>query len=214
MRAHYNEELCILKQEIYQMGKLCEEILNAVTSDLKAERKRLENIRRLEQQIDEKEREIEHKCMKLLLLQQPVAHDLRAVSAALKMISDLERIGDQALDIDELIPYVEKMDKTNLNIVISMVEQCIKMLSQCIVSYMNNDVILAKQVMEEDDIVDSMYIKQKEELVKLFETSHPDAQAGLDLLIIAKYLERIADHTTNVAEWAVYAVEGKRDALS
>lgn len=211
MRKFYEEELAVLNQELFHMGKLCEEILKEVTADLKGECKALENVRSLEVQIDEKEREIEHRCMKLLLLQQPVAHDLRNVSAALKMISDLERIGDQALDIDELIPYVDKMEQGNLDIVIRMVEQCVKMLSESITAYVGLDVILAKQVVEEDDIVDELYVKQKEELIHLFEAGHPDAQAGLDLLIIAKYLERIADHCTNVAEWAVFAAEGKRE---
>ena len=210
MRKNFDDELAVLGQELYKMGKLCEEILKAVATDLKGEQKELENIRLLEEQIDEKEREIEHKCMKLLLLQHPLAQDLRNVSAALKMISDLERIGDQALDIDELIPYVDKMDKSNLDIVIQMLEQCKKMLSESITAYTAGDIMLAQKVMEEDDIVDELYVKQKEELIRLFDTGHPDAQAGLDLLIIAKYLERIADHTTNVAEWAMFSVEGKR----
>lgn len=211
MRKFYEEELAVLNQELFYMGKLCEDILKAVTADLKGEACESENVRSLEAQIDEKEREIEHKCMKLLLLQQPVAHDLRNVSAALKMISDLERIGDQALDIDELIPYVDKMDKSNLKLVISMVEQCKKMLSESITAYTGGDVLLAKKVIDEDDIVDDLYVKQKEDLIHLFKTGHPDAQAGLDLLIIAKYLERIADHCTNVAEWALFSVEGKRE---
>lgn len=210
MRRFYEEELVILNQELYQMGKLCEEILQAVTADLKGQQKELENIRSLEVRIDEKESVIEQKCMHLLLLQQPVAQDLRNVSAALKLISDLERIGDQALDIDELIPYVAKMDKSNLRIVIRMVEQCMKMLSESITSYIGRDIILARKVIEEDTVVDELYVKQKEELIKLFEKAHPDAQAGLDILIIAKYLERIADHCTNVAEWTIFSVEGKR----
>lgn len=210
MRRFYEEELVILNQELYQMGKLCEEILQAVTADLKGQQKELENIRSLEVRIDEKESVIEQKCMHLLLLQQPVAQDLRNVSAALKLISDLERIGDQALDIDELIPYVAKMDKSNLRIVIRMVEQCMKMLSESITSYIGRDIILAQKVIEEDTVVDELYVKQKEELIKLFEKAHPDAQAGLDILIIAKYLERIADHCTNVAEWTIFSVEGKR----
>ena len=163
MRRFYEEELVILNQELYQMGKLCEEILQAVTADLKGQQKELENIRSLEVRIDEKESVIEQKCMHLLLLQQPVAQDLRNVSAALKLISDLERIGDQALDIDELIPYVAKMDKSNLRIVIRMVEQCMKMLSESITSYIGRDIILAQKVIEEDTGVDELYVKQKEE---------------------------------------------------
>lgn len=211
MRKFYEEELFLLNQELFYMGKLCEEILNSVTADLKDEACEYDNVRNLEAQIDEKEREIEHRCMKLLLLQQPVAQDLRNVSAALKMISDLERIGDQALDIDELIPYVEKMDKDNLGIVISMVEQCRKMLAESITAYIGTDIVLAKKVIDEDDIVDDLYVKQKNKLICLFEEGHPHAQAGLDLLIIAKYLERIADHCTNVAEWALFSIEGKRE---
>lgn len=211
MRGHYDNELHILTQEVYSMGKMCEDILKELTTDLGGERRNLESIKILEREIDEKEREIERKCMKLLLLQQPMAQDLRNISAALKMISDLERIGDQALDIDELIPYVNKMEKENLQIVISMLHQCMKMLAECMTAYIDSNVELAKQVISEDDIVDDLYVKQKEELIKLFETAHPDAQAGLDILIIAKYLERIADHTTNVAEWVMFAAEGKRD---
>lgn len=211
MRKLYNEELAILNQELFYMGKLCEDAIKVVIADLKGEKGHLEKVRNLESQIDEKEREIEHKCMKLLLLQQPVAQDLRNVSAALKMISDLERIGDQALDIDELIPYVEKMDQKNLELILSMAEHCQKMLSESIVAFTGGDIMLAGTVIAEDDIVDSLYVAQKQQLIHLFETGHPDAQAGLDLLIIAKYMERIADHCTNVAEWAIYSVEGKRD---
>ena len=211
MRKLYDEELAILNQELFYMGKLCEEAIKVVIADLKGEKGHLEKVRNLESQIDEKEREIEHKCMKLLLLQQPVAQDLRNVSAALKMISDLERIGDQALDIDELIPYVEKMDQKNLELILSMAEHCQKMLSESIVAFTGGDIMLARTVIAEDDIVDSLYVAQKQQLIHLFETGHPDAQAGLDLLIIAKYMERIADHCTNVAEWAIYSVEGKRD---
>ena len=211
MRKLYDEELAILNQELFYMGKLCEDAIKVVIADLKGEKGHLEKVRNLESQIDEKEREIEHKCMKLLLLQQPVAQDLRNVSAALKMISDLERIGDQALDIDELVPYVEKMDQKNLELILSMAEHCQKMLSESIVAFTGGDIMLAGTVIAEDDIVDSLYVAQKQQLIHLFETDHPDAQAGLDLLIIAKYMERIADHCTNVAEWAIYSVEGKRD---
>lgn len=211
MRKLYDEELAILNQELFYMGKLCEDAIKVVIADLKGEKGHLEKVRNLESQIDEKEREIEHKCMKLLLLQQPVAQDLRNVSAALKMISDLERIGDQALDIDELVPYVEKMEQKNLELILSMAEHCQKMLSESIVAFTGGDIMLARTVIAEDDIVDSLYVAQKQQLIHLFETGHPDAQAGLDLLIIAKYMERIADHCTNVAEWAIYSVEGKRD---
>lgn len=211
MRKLYDEELAVLNQELFYMGKLCEEAIKVVIADLKGEKGHLEKVRNLESQVDEKEREIEHKCMKLLLLQQPVAQDLRNVSAALKMISDLERIGDQALDIDELVPYVEKMDQKNLELILSMAEHCQKMLSESIVAFTGGDIMLARTVIAEDDIVDSLYVAQKQQLIHLFETGHPDAQAGLDLLIIAKYMERIADHCTNVAEWAIYSVEGKRD---
>ena len=211
MRKLYDEELAVLNQELFYMGKLCEDAIKVVIADLKGEKGHLEKVRNLESQIDEKEREIEHKCMKLLLLQQPVAQDLRNVSAALKMISDLERIGDQALDIDELVPYVEKMDQKNLELILSMAEHCQKMLSESITAFTVGDIVLARTVIAEDDIVDSLYVAQKQQLIHLFETGHPDAQAGLDLLIIAKYMERIADHCTNVAEWAIYSVEGKRD---
>lgn len=212
MRKHFDEDLNILRQELFQMGKLCEEAIRVVTAELKGEAAGLEDVQNLEAKIDEKEREIEHRCMKLLLLQQPLAQDLRTVSATLKIISDLERVGDQALDIDELIPYISVMNKNNLCIVIEMIEQCLKMVSESIMSYAGHDSILARQVIMEDDIVDGLYVKQKEELVRLFETAHPDAEAGLDLLIIAKYLERIGDHATNVAEWALYSVEGSRES--
>lgn len=211
MRKLYDEELAVLNRELLYMGKLCEDAIKVVIEDLKGEKGHLEKVRNLESQIDEKEREIEHKCMKLLLLQQPVAQDLRNVSAVLKMISDLERIGDQALDIDELIPYVEKMDQKNLELILSMAEHCQKMLSESITAFTGGDIVLAGTVIEEDDVVDNLYVEQKQQLIHLFETGHPDAQAGLDLLIIAKYMERIADHCTNVAEWAIYSVEGKRD---
>lgn len=162
----------------------------------------------LEHEIDQMERDIETRCIRLLLQQQPVAKDLRAISAALKMISDLERIGDQAADIAELSPYVTDIASQSKTQIKEMAKAAVSMVTESVEAFVKSDLKLAEQVMQKDDEVDQYFIQIKEELLELIYQKEVDAKAILDLLMVAKYFERIGDHAVNVAEWVEYSITG------
>ena len=161
-----------------------------------------------EREIDQKERDIENLCMKLLLQQQPVARDLRAISAALKMISDMERIGDQAADIAELCPYVgDTLAQGRLHIT-NMARAAVSMVTESIEAFVQGDLKMACKVVQDDDKVDELFLKVRAELIGCLKEEVGDPEAILDLLMIAKYFERIGDHAVNVAEWVEYSITG------
>ena len=204
MRNRFNEQLEQLNVELIKMGALCEEAISAATKAyVEGDRELGERARSLEQDIDHKERDIESQCMKLLLRQQPVAKDLRAVSAALRMISDMERIGDQAADIAEIARYMEKSAILRQVPMEEMALAAIKMVTDSVDSFVRGDLALAHSVIAQDDQVDSLFLSVREKLTALI--------AGglcLDLLMIAKYFERIGDHACNIAQWVEYAITG------
>lgn len=209
MRNHFDEQLRQLSDELIRMGALCEEgILAAARAMLDADLKLAQKAKEIEKKIDEAERGIEALCMKLLLQQQPVAKDLRQISSALKMISDMERIGDLAEDIAELVPYVSKTDGQNRQSLGEMAQLAIKMVSQSVDSFVRYDEKLARSVMASDDEVDDRYVTIKKELVNQIAERPGEGEGLIDLVMVAKYLERIADHATNIAEWVVYSVTG------
>ena len=192
------------------MGALCEEaIQNAVkylTDNVESSKDACLDADR---QIDKKERDIETLCIKLILQQQPVAKDLRVVSAALKMISDMERIGDQASDIVEIAPYVAKKGTIGETHIREMAETTTKMVSESIDSFVKMNLDIASLVIEHDNVVDGLFDKVKRELIKSIAEGQSDAEELLDLFMIAKYLERIGDHAENIAEWVIYSVTGE-----
>lgn len=211
MRNVFHEQLEQLNVELIRMGALCEEAISAATKalldkDLELGRKAEE----LEQEIDQKEREIENQCMRLLLRQQPVATDLRNISAALKMISDLERVGDYAMDIVELSPYLSAAQLSGKAHLAEMALAAVDMVKQSVQAFVDGDVQLAARVKEQDDKVDELFDKVKEEAVELIRTGSLEAHAALDLGMAAKYFERIGDHAVNVAEWVTYAHTGEK----
>ena len=159
--------------------------------------------------IDQMERDIERRCMKLLLHQQPVARDLRLISAALKMITDMERIGDQAEDIADIVMALNGRTMDGMKLVIEMAQETGKMVNESVDAFVKKDVELAKQVLAEDDIVDDYFSKIKSDIISLISGNANDGEFALDLLMIAKYFERIGDHATNIAEWVIYSVTGK-----
>lgn len=163
----------------------------------------------LDQEIDRKEREIESLCLKLLLQQQPVAKDLRQISAALKMITDMERIGDQAEDIAEIITFLGGRGAENSNLLREMARSTIKMVTESVDAYVKHDTALADQVIAEDDTVDDYFARVKKDLIKRIAQDPDDGEFALDLLMIAKYFERIGDHATNIAEWVIFSVTGE-----
>ena len=253
MRNKFEEDLAVLNAELEKMGKLCEEaIAAAVAALILRDTDFAEKAEEKDAEIDRMEREIEHLCMKLLLRQQPVARDLRVISAALKMISEMERIGDQASDIAEIVKrsveksaalyenpskiyekpsaehenpvaryekleggeslaeYEAETDRIASGIHIKdMAEAAIKMVNGSVASFIAKDVELAKNVMLQDDIVDGLFEKVKKEIMLLIKSSDVSSERGLNLLMIAKYLERIGDHAVNIAEWVEYSLTGR-----
>jgi len=211
MRKKFDKQLKTLNDQIIEMGALCEE---AIMLDFKALSENnaghLNKVTLLEQEINQKEKDIENLCMKLLLRQQPVAGDLRQISSALKMISDIERIGDQALDIAEIIPYLIDNEVKNKTHIEEMVREVLIMVNKSIDSHVHEDLDLAKQVIESDDIIDDYFDKVKKELIQMIAKDNQYGDSYIDLLMIAKYLERIGDHATNIAEWVVFSVTGVR----
>ena len=209
MRNRFDEQLFELNREIIEMGAMCEEAIAMVakalrTGDMELAHKVKEN----GSNIDQKERDIESRCMKLLLHQQPVARDLRQISAALKMITDMERIGDQAEDIAEIIMFLKGHTMDDVETIEGMARETIKMVTESIDAFVKKDVALAESVLSYDDVVDDYFDKMKCDIIKLIAENPADGEFALDLLMISKYFERIGDHATNIAEWVIYSVTG------
>lgn len=210
MRSKFDEQLENLNKEMIRMGKLCEQAIATaikVTMDYSNEVLKIE-VFDIDAEIDRKEREIENICMKLLLRQQPVAKDLRVISSALKMISDMERIGDQASDIVELAKYIKNSSikyQVPLN---DMSNEVIKMVTNSIDSFVNKDLDMAKSVIISDDVVDNYFDDIKCKLISMITQKTDDGEEYIDILMIAKYLERIGDHATNIAGWVEYSILG------
>jgi len=209
MRSRFDAELQILNKEMIAMGALCEEAIAVVAKSLTAgDAAAPEKIAPLEAEIDRKEREIETLCLKLLLRQQPVARDLRQISSALKMITDLERIGDQAMDIAEIVSFMGGSTPDDCTGINEMARAVIKMLTESLDAFVKRDGALADAMIAHDDVVDALFVDVKKELIEMI-MAHPDkGEYALDLLMIAKYFERIGDHAVNVAEWVAFSVTG------
>ena len=210
MRNRFDEQLNTLHNELITMGALCEEaISSAVKLLVDNDMKMKENVLETDRQIDQKERDIETLCMKLLMQQQPVASDLRTISSALKMISDMERIGDQASDIAEIAEYANGSGMESETHIADMARATIQMVTDSIDSFVKKDVDLAHTVIKHDNMVDDLFDKVKGELISAIENKAANAEALIDLLMIAKYFERIGDHAENIAEWVIYSITGK-----
>ncbi len=214
MRKHYNEQLAQLNTELITMGALCEEAISGAAKYLIENDESLkERIFEADSKIDQKERDIETLCMKLILQQQPVARDLRVISSALKMISDMERIGDQASDIAEIVCFVNQSSIGSKVHIADMAPPPINMVTDSVESFVKNDIDLAYEVIKHDDVVDDLFIKVKNELISGVKEGANDAEALIDLLMIAKYFERIGDHAENIAEWVIYSMTGKHKTI-
>ena len=209
MRNKFDEQLQRLHVELIQMGAVCEDAISAAAEALlKGDESLVPAALEAERDLDRREREVENLCLKLLLQQQPVARDLREISAALKMISDLERIGDQAADIAELVSYVRVPDGSGVLHIADMTRAVIGMVTDSVDSFVKRDLELARAVCAADDRVDELFDQVKRELIDMIAADAAWGQQGLDLLMVAKYLERIGDHATNVAEWVEYSTTG------
>lgn len=213
MRNRFDQQLEKLNAELIEMGALCEESMNyAMRALFDKEKDLIARAEESEKTIDRMEREIEDLCMRLLLQQQPVARDLRMISSALKMISDMERIGDQAEDIAEIVKYMAGREIPNPQHLKNMATYATAMLSDSINAFVERDAEKARKVITDDDIVDDLFAKVKEDLIESIgacgKTGRQEGQFLLDILMIAKYIERVGDHATNIAEWVIYGLTG------
>lgn len=209
MRSRFDEQLATLNKELIEMGALCEEaIADAAKALMTADEKTAAKVEPLEAEINQKERDIESLCLKMLLQQQPVARDLRQISAALKMITDLERIGDQASDIAEIITFIDKKAGVDCEPICLMAEATIRMVTESVDAFVKRDVGIAQQAIAHDDTVDDYFLKVKRSLINMISQRPANGEHALDLLMIAKYFERIGDHAVNIAEWVIFSVTG------
>ena len=210
MRNKFDHQLEKLNLELITMGALCEDAISASVKGLLDDNDELcQKAVSTEEEINRKERDIESICMKLLLEQQPVARDLRVISSALKMISDMERIGDQAYDIAEIAKFIKNSNVKSRVHIKEMAAAAIKMVTDSVDSFVKKDIELARAVMDYDDKVDNLFNCIKDELVQLISEDRANGEFCIDLLMIAKYLERIGDHAVNIAEWVEFSITGK-----
>jgi len=209
MRNRFDEQLFELNREIIEMGAMCEEAIASTSKALTTGDMALAGrVKANGAAIDQMERDIEGRCMKLLLHQQPVARDLRLISAALKMITDMERIGDQAEDIAEIVTFLNGRTMEGMELIEEMAHATIEMVTESVDAFVKKDIALAHKVIQKDDIVDDFFSRVKCGIISLITDHRADGEFALDLLMIAKYFERIGDHATNIAEWVIYSVTG------
>lgn len=209
MRSNFDRQLSELNRSLIEMGAMCEEIIALATKALaEGDMELAKRVDTLGADIDRMERTIESMCLRLLLQQQPVARDLRQISSALKMITDMERIGDQASDISEMVMSVELDPAAHAIHIGDMARATIGMVTDSIDAYVRRDLALARRVIEADDVVDNLFLTVKSELLAGLKINPAEGEAPLDLLMIAKYYERIGDHATNIAEWVEFSITG------
>ena len=211
MRIRFDEQLEQLNKEMINMGTMIEESIgNAVKALMKQDVELAKKVMAVDELIDRTERKIDDLCLRLLLQQQPVARDLRNISAALKMVTDMERIGDHATDISELAivlskkTYVEKLDHIE-----EMARETMIMLIQSLEAYVEKDLDKAQKVIAHDDVIDELFEKVKKELIELIRNHADEGEQAVDLLMVTKYFERIGDHATNIAEWVIFSITGQ-----
>ena len=210
MRNRFDRQLVQLNDELIEMGGMIEKaIADTVKALVNQDTELAKVVIDYDEEIDHQEREIEQLCLKLLLQQQPVARDLREISAALKMVSDMERIGDQAADIADLSLYVAKNTTAIPETITQMAEDTVRMVTESVDAFVKSDLELCRNVIDRDDVVDDAFNEIKEKLADMIYGGNLDAKTGLDLLMTAKYFERIGDHAVNIAEWVEYSITGQ-----
>ena len=211
MRNRFDRELDSLNNELIEMGALVENAIeNATQALINRDGERARAAIQYDMPVDEKDKDIERRCLRLLLQQQPVATDLRLISTALKMITDMERIGDQAADISEItLRLLNEQDLKHLEHIQQMAQATIRMVRESIDAFVNRDLALAQAVEDYDDVVDDLFTHVKNDLIELIRVDANYGEQAVDLLMIAKYFERIGDHATNIAEWVEFSLTGK-----
>ena len=209
MRDVFQEQLKELNRELVKMGADCEDIIALASDSLTGWNEKLaKNVSTIGARIDEGYHTVENICLKLLLRQQPVARDLRVISAAMKMITDMERIGDQAEDIVEIVPFMNAHPDEKFPRIREMAKAAQAMVTEAVDAYVKQDLELARKVMAYDDVVDNYFTQIKSGIIDIIAAEPAHSEYALDLLMIAKYFERIGDHCTNIAEWVEFSVTG------
>lgn len=210
MRSRFDMQLDLLSSQLTYMGELCENAIENVAKALKnGDLQLAKQVIKEDEEIDQIEKEIESLCLKLLLQQQPVAKDLRQISAALKMITDMERIGDQTADIADIILAAGMSEVSDIQMTLEMAEATSQMVHDSVLAYVSKDLELAHRVMASDDAVDVLFDMMKQHLVKIIAENHGNqGEKAIDIMMITKYLERIGDHATNIAEWVEFSITG------
>ena len=210
MRNKFDMQLERLNSQLTHMGEMCEIAITRAAKALEDGKiDEAKSVQEADEEIDQLEKDIERLCLKLLLQQQPVARDLRQISAALKMITDMERIGDQASDIAEIIISEKKAEAADIPVIVKMSEAAAKMVRDSVNAYVEKDLELSRAVIEYDDVVDEMFEENKKQLIDyISKNSGEGGKEAIDLIMVAKYLERIADHATNIAEWVEFSITG------
>lgn len=211
MRKKFEEQLSTLNDEMIRMGTMIEEnIQKAIDSLVKSDIEMAKDIMEKDELVDKKQKEIETLCFHLLIQQQPVARDLRVITAAMKMVTDMERIGDHAADISEMTLFLADKDRNpTYDTLLKMAAEASVMLIQSIDAYTKKDREQAREVIAHDDVVDALFCDVKRELVELIRSNPDSGEQEIDLLMVAKYLERIGDHATNIAEWVIYSLDDR-----
>lgn len=216
MRNRFDRQLLELNNELIHMGSLIEKAIEmGISALVKQDVEKAEEAIKFDAEIDQQEKAVETLCMKLLLQQQPVAKDLRLISAALKMITDMERIGDHAADISEMTILMsdsayEKSD-INIDIVKEMAKETTDMVIKSVDAFVNKDLELARWVLKQDDVVDALFDDFKHQLIIKINENVKNGEQATDMLLVSKYFERIGDHATNIAEWVIYSITGEHE---
>lgn len=210
MRNKFDKQLDLMNVQLIRMGELCEVAINRATTALKdGSAEKAKEVIQADEEIDQMEKDIERLCLKLLLQQQPVAKDLRVISAALKMITDMERIGDQAADIAEIIISSRMTEPIDIAQIGKMSEAAGKMVTDSVSAYVNKDLELSRKVIVADDVIDRMFDENKQKLINFIgDNKGEEGARAIDLIMVTKYLERIGDHATNIAEWVEFSITG------
>jgi len=211
MRSKFDEELSQLNDMLVEMGAKVEKSINRANQAIVGHnKKKAKKAIAADRDIDSMEKEIEALCLRLLLRQQPVAKDLRLISSALKMITDMERIGDQATHNSEIPRFlIGKEHNNDLDNIQKMADATKKMVTESIDAFVKRDLDLAQKVIDDDDLVDDLFDNVKNDVIELIQQDKANGEQAIDFIMIAKYFERIGDHATNIAEWVVFSITGK-----
>ena len=215
MRSYFDNQLELLNNEMLNMSDMCEDAISqAISALLNGDRMKAAGLKKSVDQINQQERYIENICVKLLMQQQPVARDLRTISAAMKMVTDMDRIAIQSGDIADIIAVGNIKPSAETESLKEMADAVRKMVTMSIEAFVNKDISSAKEVLAFDDVVDEYFDNIKKELIEKLKNNQANGELILDLLMIDKYLERIGDHAVNIGKWVIFSINGEIEIIS